>query len=341
MNRKVRWLLGVSVAIALGSVFAGVPIGNGCPLRFEECRGTTKPSAPAWEVPVSGNESAAYKMAHALPLPAAAPAAVPFDFKQARRTDFWGGKSVAQQYFEHLCSSEDGTFVSRTVQDVDGFAMLRPRGPVYAALDHDRVRPEEPTGFGWFSEDNSTTETGDLVAARFVQPLFGLYQYVELVEDLPSTRVVRVERDASTPSSKYPYGLQTWNQLTVPYISRRSAGSSMRSHYGYTWRGIHRDRDREFGIAGGEFLIIDLSTNEVLAVRRVFNSTHHPANPGFTSWSSARACSSGLPEHSAVNFLVRVLRPNLRVNDAFVPSEQMEAYRAHVISRIEDDNDAH
>ncbi len=35
-----------------------------------------------------------------------------------------------------------------------------------------------------------------------------------------------------------------------------------------TWRGIRRPHDREMGIAGGELIVLDLETNEVLGVRR-------------------------------------------------------------------------
>jgi hypothetical protein len=54
----------------------------------------------------------------------------------------------------------------------------------------------------------------------------------------------------------------------VPYIVAEAEVSKKKSRYSYTWRGIPRPHDREFGIAGGELILLDLETNEVLAVRR-------------------------------------------------------------------------
>ena len=42
----------------------------------------------------------------------------------------------------------------------------------------------------------------------------------------------------------------------------------LKSRYGFTWRGITRPHDRGLGIAGGELIVLDFQTNEVLAVRR-------------------------------------------------------------------------
>lgn len=41
-----------------------------------------------------------------------------------------------------------------------------------------------------------------------------------------------------------------------------------KSRYGYTWRGIGRPHDRELGLGGSEMIVLDLNTNEVLAVHR-------------------------------------------------------------------------
>ena len=63
------------------------------------------------------------------------------------------------------------------------------------------------------------------------------------------------------------------------------------ARYGYTWRGLKRPRDREFGIAGGEILIYDLQTKEVLAVKRQFLITgRNPRGPGKAMWEIASSC---------------------------------------------------
>ena len=49
---------------------------------------------------------------------------------------------------------------------------------------------------------------------------------------------------------------------------KREFDTKRKARYGLTWRGIKRPHDREMGIAGGELIVLDLETNEVLAVRR-------------------------------------------------------------------------
>jgi hypothetical protein len=71
---------------------------------------------------------------------------------------------------------------------------------------------------------------------------------------------------------------------------------SLTARYGYTWRGIKRERDREHGIAGGELIIYDLQSKEVLAVRRQFLiAAHNPRGAGKAMWEVATRCPN-LPE---------------------------------------------
>jgi len=48
---------------------------------------------------------------------------------------------------------------------------------------------------------------------------------------------------------------------------------SITSRYGYLWRGIGRPQDRELAIAGGELIVVDLKSGEVLGLRRGFART--------------------------------------------------------------------
>ena len=49
---------------------------------------------------------------------------------------------------------------------------------------------------------------------------------------------------------------------------KKEYATKRRSRYGYVWRGISRSHDRDMGITGGEVIVLDLDTIEVLAVRR-------------------------------------------------------------------------
>ena len=63
------------------------------------------------------------------------------------------------------------------------------------------------------------------------------------------------------------------------------------ARYGYTWRGIRREKDREHGIAGGELIIYDLQTKEVLAARRQFLiAGSNSRGVGRTMWEVAASC---------------------------------------------------
>jgi len=79
-----------------------------------------------------------------------------------------------------------------------------------------------------------------------------------------------------------------WNEKTPMQVIGIPA---LTARYGYTWRGLRRERDREFGIAGGELLIYDLKTKEVLAVRRQFLiASHNPRGEGKAMWEVAGSC---------------------------------------------------
>mgnify|MGYP003600947459 FL=1 len=74
---------------------------------------------------------------------------------------------------------------------------------------------------------------------------------------------------------------------------------ALTARYGYTWRGLRRERDREFGIAGGELLIYDLETREVLAVRRQFLiAFKNPRGEGKALWEIAARCNQIHPKVS-------------------------------------------
>jgi hypothetical protein len=74
---------------------------------------------------------------------------------------------------------------------------------------------------------------------------------------------------------------------------KKQIDSTRKSRYGFTWRGITRPHDRELGIAGGELILLDLETNEVLGVRRGFVRTGQVRN-NLTGvwWLTGQACPS-------------------------------------------------
>lgn len=308
-----------------------------------ECNPLMSPAVVrSWQVPTDPAEKAVYDESHALPLPPGMPKPIPFDFRAARISEGYGRKSVAQQYFEHLCRTEDVEVIHAVVKNVDGFQLLRPRPRMeFSPLNRDRYGAEEPTGYGWASDDNQLDKNYTFGLDEYLQPLFGVYTYVTYREPTFGNASYRAYR-GSDVDPRFPNGIDSnWapqrlgTRLNVPYVTRRIRIDDPSTRYAYTWRGIHRPRDREFGIGGGEFLIVDRQTGQVLAAKRTFNSTYVPRNPAYTNWAGARECW-GLEKSDPIpRFVKRVLNPPLDVNDAYVPAKYRERYHEFLKAEIE------
>ena len=144
-----------------------------------------------------------------------------------------------EQYFDHLCKAEAGEFVYKTVENVQGIVQLRQRPNANYEYSH-LYAFEDPFGF-------------DADPAFFIYP--GWYKYYETANS-PSIN--------EGPKYIRYFGYDGQNPETIQKVNE----AQHKSRYGYTWRGIVRPHDRENGIGGGEAIVVDLETNEVLAVYR-------------------------------------------------------------------------
>jgi hypothetical protein len=148
----------------------------------------------------------------------------------------------------------------------------------------------------------------------FVQPAIGKYQYLEIpLLQPPKTgegpKYRRYYRDEKAhPGSRFPTAING-QFVQVPYIVAMADVPKPQSRYGYTWRGISRPHDRELGIAGGELIVLDLQTSEVLAVRRSFVRSGSVRN-NLTGvwWLTAGKCSKESLKTDA-QFINEVLKP--------------------------------
>jgi hypothetical protein len=168
------------------------------------------------------------------------------------------------QYFEHLCKNEAGEFIFKTVDNVEGIRLLRPREPVNDYVFRDLYAMEDPYGH--------MQEEAEEPGFQFVSPPMW-YAYLE--SPLRKTKRdpgYREFRHASLYTVPAPGQTVERYYRKGPASDRRSLqleyDTSGRARYGVTWRGIKRPNDREMGIAGGELIVLDLETNEVLGVRR-------------------------------------------------------------------------
>lgn len=142
--------------------------------------GQTMPVPKVW---LEGEEA---RIAHSLKLPDVVPKPQPYDFKQPFWERLWFGahRKASVRYFDHLCATEAGQWIVRTVPDVDGFYFARPQGSQPPRqLMTERWGPENP----WVERLLVSNGFKALWAAwTFVEPPAMQYEYLEQpARDLP------------------------------------------------------------------------------------------------------------------------------------------------------------
>ncbi|CAE6750911.1 MAG: hypothetical protein H8K06_20415 [Nitrospira sp.] len=180
---------------------------------------------------------------------------------------------TSEQYFDHLCKTEAGEFIYKTVDNVEGIFMMRPRKEATDwELEH-LYALEDP--YGYVTEGSA--ETGRELLVRS-----GAYVFLE-------------ERSLVVTDGT------VYRRYTAKYKGNKKIlvgedTAVLGSRYGYVWRGIVRPHDRELGIAGGELVVLDTQSNEVVAVRRGFLRSGDVRNR-LTGvwWPGAYTCPRGRP----------------------------------------------
>ena len=187
-----------------------------------------------------------------------------------------------KEYFKHKCDTEAGEFIYRTVENVEGVFQMRPREP----RDYfDRLRkkdiPEDPWGhtntdarnpwspflrdFDYFEAKTPPGKKSSRWNHRHFKtpPIFGTGDYWFYFLDEPD-------------GNEYFYK-KKGEERTRPLVATNT--SQLKSRYGYTWREVRNKYDRHFGVWGGEILVKELDTNEVLGLKRGFFDTGYEVCP--------------------------------------------------------------
>jgi hypothetical protein len=167
----------------------------------------------------------------------------PLDKPRVRRADY----RSAEEYFEALCGKEKIETAFRHITSVDGVAVLR----VYPVLF--------PTPLGSYSEESNGVGVGAAPEERLIlsPPSFKFVERPLRLDEqrrYPGAMYLRFEQDPVSPT-----------KLLARPISELSA------RYAYTWRGTPDSDDRQNGIFGGELLLLDRNSGEILGVRRSFS----------------------------------------------------------------------
>jgi len=280
-----------------------------------------EPPAPAWkefvkvqghakEIPVGWLATEADRFAHNIVLPDSVPTTVPFDFTAARlRALTPGSKSVARQYWEHLCNTEAGSFILKPVDGVDGFFFMRPVGGANEQQNNDRWKLEAPgmqASWGWKYDPTRQ-------ATHFVDPPWSTYEWV----DFPAADCAGV--------------LHMFGHVSRVSRMRMERQPVSLAKFGLTWRGTRRERDRDYAIAGVEWIALELTTREVLGVIRDFYITGMTTNrPGGIYWLNAGRCPFKRQAFGGAGELIEtgiwtptVLRPKVYPKVLEVIDEQM------------------
>ena len=300
--------------------------------------GCMEGSERGWDIPTAPQEKAAYDYAHRLKLPDSVPQPVPFNFWKARLKALWPwNPNVSEQYFDHLCKTEAGEYVFKTVENVEGVFQMRPRGAP-GKLDYDRYAPEEPTGLGW-SNDVDTGGDEFNVPSAYVQPMRGAYLFFERPNNPSLHTVLRFKREINNDPPPGHRGASLGTSVpghsgmtfSLPFMVVKEESDKRQARYGFTWRGIKREHDRFYSIGGGEYLIVDLDTNEVLAVKRRFKLSGRDVNTtSHIWWGNARPCDTEMVRRWPTvprdptpidQFVKKVLVPIRGINDQYVPEQ--------------------
>jgi hypothetical protein len=211
-----------------------------------------------------------------------------------------------QDYFDHLCKTEAGEFIYKTVANVEGLFLMRPRERVFDDHMQHLYAMEDPYGYtDWEAREPQTV---------FVDPPSRVYSYLET--PLPPSVASKI------PGARYRryFGYVRGKSRMVEEYT-----SDIMSRYGYTWRGISRPYDRAFGIAGGELIILDLQTNEVVGVRRGYVRSGNVKNsPTGVWWLTGEVCPKfevrkNWPKDGDFSywFISKVLKPDKGGNDVY------------------------
>lgn len=213
---------------------------------------------------------------------------------------------TSQDYFDHLCKAEAGEFIYRTVENVEGLYLMRPRNE---ATDYELEHL-------YALEDPYGQVLGAVLHPQdsYVQPALGKYEFLEIPHEVAqqaarmTQEYMRYYRDENAyPGRKYQTAINGQG-VFVPYIVAEATTSNIKSRYGYTWRGISRPHDRELGISGGEVIILDLQINEVLAVRRGYIRSGWMKNLTGIWWLTGQVCPN-IGKKQEHLFVKEILKP--------------------------------
>jgi hypothetical protein len=219
-----------------------------------------------WDKPTDPRELAAFEYTRGLKLPESLPKPVPFGFTDHLLSN---RQTTAVAYFDHLCATEAGEYIFKRVEKVEGLYQMRAMPRRSDKVLRDRYGFEDPADWS----------LGEAEAAQTLfigGPVRG-FRYFESDRALSETTIPNYQEYWTVTPWPGPRVPPHWRYHDADYTKAGGGttgnvtpAATLQARYAYTWRGIRRERDREFGIAGGELIVLDRISGEVLGVRRSF-----------------------------------------------------------------------
>jgi hypothetical protein len=220
------------------------------------------------------------RFAHALQYEDKLAKPVPYNFTKGK--DFI---TEGVDYFEHLCKTEGKDYIYSKAKDVDTVAQLRSFEVPLVSLSDPNYGPqyyrfsifalESPL---FFNENVANTIAGKLapygnkkldeVSHDIIRSFYGGF-YMNYQIKFNNNEMFSYKKDYGMLEQMHVKG------LVVTDLDRKKAESvqqldKITARYGFTWKGFNRPKDRDYGIAGGDLIIIDLEKNEIMAIQRSF-----------------------------------------------------------------------
>jgi len=276
---RVLILAIVALALCSGCAARGPEDRNNPSAQFVRVEGQPEVVPAEWVATVPG------RLAHSIKTPNPLP----------KDSGYRAGMS-SEQYFEHLCKTESGDFIFKTVANVGGLYFMRPPNRPTDADLMDRYKLEAPGIERTFQLMRPNSEER---AELFINPPWARFSFME--EPNQSTNV------ANRYVRIYGYK-QRVSTMKVEGVD------DLKSNYGLLWRGVKRAHDRELNISGSEWIVIDLATNEVLALQRDYARTGITRNaPGGIWWLNAINCPGSTVKQilgsQIYDFVIKSLEP--------------------------------
>jgi len=212
-----------------------------------------------------------------------------------------------REYWEALCKAEAGEFIYKTVKDVEGFLLVRPRGAETDYAMQDKYVIEDAYGLLEFGYADREKRPG----VHFLSKSGTSYRYVESGVATGTGSRVRVRHEVDfTKLSELrrlkPSGVWGEKQFTILIDVE-----TFDSRFGLAWRGISRENDFEMGISGGELAAFDLTSGELVALRRGFALDPYAARGSKDRrwWLSSLGCPVMARESLTLTAFVRKALP--------------------------------